>query len=67
LTIPKDAGKFQGERALKPHPADYTVRSGDTIYSIACQFGDVWPEAIAQVNGFDIDDPLPVGETIKIP
>ena len=67
LTIPQNGGSFNGQRALKPHPAEYTVQSGDTVYSIACQFGDVWPESIAQVNGFDIDDPLTVGDVLQIP
>lgn len=68
LTIPKNAGKFnQGDRALKSHPTDYTVVSGDTIYSIACLFGDVDPRAIEDVNDLGSGNSLSAGQVIKIP
>jgi LysM repeat protein len=68
LKIPKDAGSFnQGNRSLKAHPTNYTVRSGDTVYSIACQFGDVFPEAIEDVNGLSGAYTIQVGEVLKIP
>jgi hypothetical protein len=50
LTIPQ-SGAFPGNRALA-HPATYTVASADeTVYSIACKYGDVDPNAIATANG----------------
>ncbi|MEJ2511672.1 MAG: LysM peptidoglycan-binding domain-containing protein, partial [Anaerolineales bacterium] len=58
LTIPQDAAKFQGDRSLKNHPSTYTVKSGDTFYSIACVFGDVWPEEIAAQNFMELGDAL---------
>ncbi|HAY84469.1 MAG TPA: hypothetical protein DCY42_05975 [Chloroflexi bacterium] len=67
LTIPKSAAGFQGDRSLKNHPTTYTVGSGDTFYSIACEFGDVWPEQIAAQNGMALDDALPAGTTLDIP
>jgi LysM repeat protein len=60
LRIPQTGNIFPGTRALIPHPAQYTVRSGDTIYSIACKFGDVDP---ANVPGGS----LTTGTTIQIP
>jgi len=68
LKIPKNAGAFdQGARALKSHPTDYTVVSGDTVYSIACLFGDVDPRAIIDVNNLGSGQALSAGQVIKIP
>jgi len=67
LTIPKNAGPFPYQRALRAHPTTYTVQSGDTFYSIACLFGDVWPEAIAAANGMSVEANLTPGQIIKIP
>jgi LysM repeat protein len=59
LRIPTSGNTFPGARSLKAHPASYVVQSGDTIYSIACLFGDVDP---ANVPGG-----LTTGATIQIP
>ncbi len=67
LTIPQNSEAFVGERMLQPHPAQYTVMAGDTIFLIACKFGDVYPEAIAQANGFGLDATLTVGQVLQIP
>lgn len=67
LTIPQDAAKFQGDRSLKNHPATYTVKSGDTFYSIACVYGDVWPEEIAAQNFMELGDALTSGTQLDIP
>jgi LysM repeat protein len=68
LTIPKNAGSFNvGKRALRSHPANYTVVSGDTVYSIACLYGDVDPRAIEEVNGLSGKYKLTPGQVIKIP
>ncbi|MCB2179664.1 LysM peptidoglycan-binding domain-containing protein [bacterium] len=67
LTIPTSGAAFQGERALVSHPATYTVSSGDTFYSIACHYGDVWPEEIAAQNGMTLDDTLTSGTVLNIP
>lgn len=67
LRIPQ-SGSFPGTRALRTHPATYTVASpNETIYSIACLFGDVDPGAIAQTNGLTSDGPLPAGKQLSIP
>lgn len=60
LRIPQSGNVFPGARALIPHPAQYTVRSGDTIYSIACKFGDVDPANIPAGS-------LTTGTVIQIP
>jgi LysM repeat protein len=68
LTIPKNAGEFNlGPRSLRDHPTNYTVLAGDTIYSIACLFGDVDPRAIEDVNGLGAGETLSAGQVIKIP
>ena len=61
------SGSFDGVRALRPHPTTYTVRSGDSVYSIACLYGDVDPLNIAAVNGLAAPYNLTTGSTIKIP
>jgi LysM repeat protein len=68
LTIPKNAGAFDaGARALIAHPDKYTVRAGDTVYSIACLYGDVDPRAIEDHNGLSGAYTLQVGDVLKIP
>ena len=68
LKIPKNAGDYdQGDRALRKHPVDYTVVAGDTVYSIACLFGDVDPRAIVDVNDLGSGQALSAGQVIKIP
>ncbi len=66
LKIPQ-SGSFPGQRALAPHPPTYTVLSGETTYSIACKFGDVSPQAIADASGISVDATLSAGQTLKIP
>lgn len=67
LKIPQTGNHFSGDRSLRDHPAKYTVASGDTIYTIACHYGDVSPEAIAEANDMKVSSKLKVGETLKIP
>jgi LysM repeat protein len=68
LKIPQ-TGTFPGTRALRNHPATYTVGSStETLYSIACLFGDVRPEAIAQANNLaSADAALTSGQSLSIP
>lgn len=66
LKIPQ-SGSFPGDRSLKKHPTTYTVQSGDTLFTIACQFGDVWPEDIAEANGLKLSANLKVGQELYIP
>jgi LysM repeat protein len=67
LKIPQTGNAFPADRALRKHPAQYTVVSQDTIYSIACLFGDVDPLNIAAVNNLSAPYTLTVGQTIQIP
>ena len=67
LNIPASGTWSSGPRALKTHPADYTVQAGDTIYSIACDFGDVDPLAIAVANNLQSPYTLTSGAKLRIP
>ncbi len=67
LKIPQ-TGSFPGTRALRNHPATYTVAaSNETVYSIACLFGDVDPGAIAQANNLSAGAALTPGQQLSIP
>ncbi len=66
LRIPQ-SGSFPANRTLKSHPTTYTVKSNDSIYSIACDFGDVDPNSIAIANGLSAPYNLTVGQTLQIP
>jgi len=67
LKIPQNSQFPSEQRALLPHPTIYTVEVGDTIYSIACMFGDVYPEAIVLANNLHPPYTLTVGQEIFIP
>jgi LysM repeat protein len=67
LTIPQ-AGPFPGDRSLLNHPDTYTVDSANaTIYSVACEYGDVLPQDIASANGLSLSSALTVGQQLSIP
>lgn len=67
LKIPQSGGSFPGPRSLKSHPTTYTVGSGDTIYSISCEFGDVDPNTLAAANGLSSPYRLEAGQKLTIP
>jgi LysM repeat protein len=66
LRIPQ-TGSFPGTRALHSHPTTYTVAVDDTIYKVACYFGDIDPTSIAAANGLSLSSPLTTGRTLNIP
>lgn len=66
LKIPQ-TGSFPGTRALNAHPAQYTVAVDDTIYRIACRYGDIDPSSIAAANGLSLSSPLTTGQILNIP
>jgi LysM repeat protein len=67
LKIPQ-SGSFPGDRMLQNHPTTYTVvSSGETLYSIACKFGDVDPNSIAAANGISVGSALTAGQQLSIP
>ena len=67
LKIPQTGNTFVGQRALLNHPTNYTVVGGDTIYTVACKYGDVDPMAIAQANSISSPYTLSAGQVIHIP
>ena len=67
LKIPQTGNTFVGQRALINHPTNHNVVAGETIYTVACKYGDVDPLAIAQANGLSSPYTLSAGEVIHIP
>jgi len=67
MTLPQSAPGFNGERTRRPHPTSYVATGSDSFYSIACAFGDVWPEHIAEANGMDVGDQISGGQQLHIP
>lgn len=65
--FPSNPKPFPGQRMLHHHPASYKVKWGDTIYSIACFYGDLDPIYLAQFNGINPPYRLKVGEILSIP
>src|SRR5689334_18632202 len=67
LKIPQ-TGSFPGTRALRAHTPTYRVGSSiETVYSIACYFGDVRPEDIVRVNNLaSADVVLTTGQELTI-
>jgi LysM repeat protein len=68
LKIPQTGNPFPGPRAWHTHPATYTVNSSDqTIFGIACYYGDIDPARIAQANGLSVSATLSAGQNLTIP
>jgi LysM repeat protein len=67
IQIPQTGSWPGASRALLPHPTSHTVTQGETIYSIACDYGDVSPEAIIAVNQLQEPYDLTAGQTLNIP
>lgn len=67
LKIPQTGNSFPGTRALHSHPATYTVAVNDTIYKIACYYGDIDPTSIAAANSLTPPYALTVGRVLNIP
>jgi len=51
LQLPQSGSWAGGDRKLLDHPDTWDVSPGETVYEIACAYGDVWPEHIIQANG----------------
>ena len=69
LQIPQDSGwnTAFGARVWHSHPTHYTVKSGDNINTIACYFGDLYPDAILAANNLHGAYTLSTGQVIDIP
>jgi LysM repeat protein len=67
LQIPQTGNAYPGERMQLAHPTTYTVsRADETFYTIACAFGDVDPQELAQANGLSIGSALYVGQQLNV-
>ena len=66
LKIPT-SGEFPGARARIAHPTTYSVLTGETVYQIACKFGDVDPNIILAANGLTAGTVLTSGQVLQIP
>ncbi len=66
LQIPT-SGSFPGARALISHPTTYSVLAGETVYQIACKFGDADPNIILAANGLSAGSVLTAGQVLQIP
>jgi LysM repeat protein len=68
LNMPQTGNPFPGNRTLRTHPTTYIVSaSGETIYTIACAFGDLDPLLIVQANNISTDSVLLPGQQLNIP
>ena len=67
LTIPSNVDPFPGTRRLSAHPTTYSVNYGDSLASIACLFGDLYPSEIATANQQPNTWQPTAGEVIQIP
>jgi LysM repeat protein len=68
LKIPQTGNPFPGNRMWHTHPDTWTVESSsETIYGIACYYGDIDPALIAQTNGLSVNASLTVGQKLTIP
>ena len=68
LKIPQTGNPFVGVRALLTHPATYTVRSGnETVYSVACSYGDADPNQIIAANSLVSPYTLHINQVLNIP
>jgi LysM repeat protein len=69
LRIPQ-SGSFPGDRSWHDHPATFIVGSTydtNTVYGVACYYGDIEPSTIATHNGISVDATLTSGQTLSIP
>lgn len=67
LKIPQ-SGAFPGSRVWHNHPDTYTVDSStETVYGVACYYGDIDPNTIATTNGISVSASLTAGQQLKIP
>jgi len=67
IQLPHDSPPFPLQRPLRPHPVDYIVQPFDTLYIIACQFGDVFPVDISDENDMALSAVLIPGQVLYIP
>jgi len=67
LIMPQTGHPFDGTRALNAHTPTYTVsRFHETVRSVACYFGDLDPQTIADINHLDINARLTIGQVLQL-
>jgi LysM repeat protein len=66
LTLPQSGRNFPVDRALHLHQS-YLVRPGDTIYTVACFFGDIDPLQLVRANALSEPYTLSSGQVLIIP
>ena len=68
VTIPQDS-KWPGDRSTGqwPRPDVWTVGPEETVYLVACSYGDVWPEEIIQLNNISDPNDLCAYTELQIP
>jgi LysM repeat protein len=68
LKIPQTGNPWPGTRYLHNHPDTYIVdNTSETLYGVACYYGDVDPAAISQANNLPLTATLTVGQQLTIP
>lgn len=67
LEVPQSGSWPSDSRRVLDHPDTWTVSAGETVYGIACEYGDVWPEQIIAVNGLKAPYDLEAGQILQIP
>ncbi len=68
LKIPSSGAPFPANRAWHTHPVTYIVPEANTVYGIACYFGDVEPSAILSANpSITNPDLIAAGTSLQIP
>lgn len=70
LKIPQSGKPFPGDRSLNNHPATFIVgstSSADSIYGVACYYGDIEPSSIANANNLSLNAQLSPGQSLTIP
>jgi hypothetical protein len=65
--LPQNPQPFPGRRALRSHPATHRVGYGETIYTIACFYGDIDPLILADINGLSAPYRLNPGQVLTLP
>ena len=67
LIMPQTGHPFNGIRALNAHAPAYTVsHPHETVRSVACYFGDLDPQTIADINHLDINARLYIGQVLQL-
>ncbi len=66
ITAPASPGAAEGPQSVRPAPSTYEVQPGDTLYGIA-RANRTTPYEIAQASGIKTEDPIMVGQTIRLP